>query len=237
MTRDVAMILAAAGKSSRFNDPYQKKVFATVHGKPVWQYSAQLFADHPRIGQIIMTIAPEDKEMIQEKFSGNLTMLGVEVVLGGEERYLSVRNALERVRPEFRWIGIHDAARPCLTKQSLNQVIEQAAASGAAILGSPIRATVKRVDAKSGRIVETISREGLWQAQTPQVFLANDLKNAYAKVRGTPTDDAQVIEACGIAVTCVEGPETNIKITTKDDLRTAESLLKMPQRSRDNPFF
>ncbi|MEI8211485.1 MAG: 2-C-methyl-D-erythritol 4-phosphate cytidylyltransferase [Planctomycetota bacterium] len=235
--KDVALILAAAGKSSRFNDPYQKKVFATVHGKPVWQYSAQLFADHPRIGQIIMTIAPEDKEMVQEKFSGNLTMLGVEVVIGGNERYLSVRNALERVRKDMRWVGIHDAARPCLTKQALNQVIEQADASGAAILASPIRATVKRIDPKTRRVVETIARDGLWQAQTPQVFRAEDLRNAYARITGSPTDDAQIIEAAGIPITAVEGPETNIKITTKDDLRTAESLLKIQPRRSDNPFF
>jgi 2-C-methyl-D-erythritol 4-phosphate cytidylyltransferase len=235
--KDVAIILAAAGRSTRFQDPYQKKVYATVNGKPVWQYSAQLFADHPRVGQIIMTIAAEDKEMVQEKFAGNLTMFGIEVVLGGDERCHSVRNALERVRPGMRWVGIHDAARPCLTKQSLNQVIEMADAKGAAILASPIRATVKRVDPKTLRVTETVSRDGLWQAQTPQVFRFEDLKAAYARVTGTPTDDAQVIESAGIPISVVEGPETNIKITTKDDLRTVESMLKTPQRSRDNPFF
>ena len=124
--KDVAVILAAAGRSTRFNDPYQKKVYASVHGKPVWQYSAQLFADHPRVGQIIMTIAMEDQEMVQEKFAGNLTLFGVEVVLGGAERSESVRNALQRIRPGIALVAIHDAARPCLSRQSLNQVIEEA---------------------------------------------------------------------------------------------------------------
>lgn len=235
--KDVAIILAAAGRSTRFKDPYQKKVYATVNGKPVWQYSAQLFADHPRVGQIIMTIAAEDKEMVQEKFSGNLTLFGIEVVLGGDERFQSVRNALERVRSDMRWVGIHDAARPCLSRQSLNQVIELADERGAAILASPIRATVKRVDPKTHRVTETVSRDGLWQAQTPQVFRTEDLKLAYAKVTGAPTDDAQVMERAGFPISVAEGPETNIKITTKEDLRTVESMLKMPQRSRDNPFF
>jgi len=236
MFKDVAVILAAAGSSSRFKDPHFKKVFITVHGKPVWQYSAQLFSDHARVGQIIMTIAPEDKAMVQEKFTGNLTMLGVEVVMGGAERYQSVKNALERVRPEIKLIAIHDAARPCLTRTLLNQVIEAADRSGAAILASPIRGTVKRADKKLN-VQETVSREGLWQAQTPQVFRAEVLKHAYARLSGEPTDDAQVVEQSGHPVLIVEAPETNWKITTKEDLRTAESLLRSPPKSRDNPFF
>ncbi|MFM9062991.1 MAG: 2-C-methyl-D-erythritol 4-phosphate cytidylyltransferase [Pirellula sp.] len=235
--KDVAVILAAAGRSTRFNDPYQKKVYATINGKPVWQYSAQLFADHPRIGQIIMTIAQEDKAMVQEKFSGNLTLFGVEIVVGGQERCDSVRNALERIKPGIALVAIHDAARPCLSRQSLTQVVEEASKHGAAILASPIRATVKRVDVNSNKITETVSRDGLWQAQTPQVFRTEDLKRGYANLSGKPTDDAQVIENLGIGVRVVEGPESNLKITTKEDLRTVEAFLKTPTRSRDNPFF
>jgi len=235
--KDVAVILAAAGRSSRFNDPYQKKVYTSVHGKPVWQYSAQLFADHPRVGQIIMTIAAEDKAMVQEKFAGNLTLFGVELVIGGDERCESVRNALERIRPGMNLVAIHDAARPCLSRQSFNQVVEEATKHGAAILASPIRATVKKVDPANLKIIDTVPRDGLWQAQTPQVFRTADLKRGYASATGKPTDDAQVIERLGIAVRIVEGPESNIKITTKEDLRTCEGLLKSPSRSRDNPFF
>lgn len=234
--KDIAIILAAAGKSSRFKDPYSKKVFTLASGKPVWQHSAQLFSEHPRIGQIIMAIAPEDKELVQEKFAGNLSMLCVEVVFGGAERFHSIRNALEKVRPDIQWIGVHDAARPCLTKQSLDAVIAVADRTGAAILASPIRSTVKRCSS-SGKILETVAREGLWQAQTPQIFKASILKNAYAKIQGNPTDDSQIVELSGTPVTCVEGPESNIKITTKEDLRMAEAFLKTPQRSRDNPFF
>jgi 2-C-methyl-D-erythritol 4-phosphate cytidylyltransferase len=234
--KDIAIILAAAGKSTRFRDPYMKKVFTLASGKPVWQHSAQMFAEHPRVGQIIMTISPEDKEMVQEKFAGNLSMFGVEVVLGGNERYLSIRNGLEKVRPEFKFIGVHDAARPCITKHAFDALIAVADRTGAAILASPIRGTVKRCSSKD-TIVETVSRDNLWQAQTPQLFASAILKSAYAKIEGTPTDDAQVVEQNGTAVTCVEGSETNIKITTKEDLRIAEAFLKTPTRTRDNPFF
>ena len=236
MNKDVAVILAAAGRSTRFKDAHFKKVFITIHGKPVWQYSAQLFSDHPRVAQIVMAIAPEDKPILQEKFTGNITMLGVEIVLGGNERFESVRNALERVRPDIRFVAIHDAARPCLTAIQLNRVIEAADRHGAAILASPIQGTVKQADGQR-RIVATLPRDGLWQAQTPQVFRRDILEKAYSQMTGAPTDDAQVVEAAGYPVTIVESPETNLKITTKDDLRTAEALLKAPARVRDNPFF
>ncbi len=234
--KDIAIILAAAGKSTRFREPFSKKVFTLASGKPVWQHSAQLFAEHPRVAQIIMAISPEDKELVQEKYSGNLSMLGVEIVLGGDERYHSIRNALERVRSDIKLIGVHDAARPCLTKQSFDAVIAAADRTGAAILASPIRGTVKRCN-NQDQISETVPRDGLWEAQTPQLFQANILKTAYAKMRGKPTDDSQVVEQSGVPVVCVEGPETNIKITTKEDLKIAEAFLKVPQRTRDNPFF
>jgi len=234
--KDIAIILAAAGKSTRFKDPFFKKVFTLASGKPVWQHSAQLFAEHPRVGQIILTISAEDRELVQEKFSGNLQILGVEVVIGGEERFHSIRNALEKIRPEMKLIGVHDAARPCLTKNSFDALVAVADRTGAAILAAPIRATVKRCGSNNA-ITETVARDGLWQAQTPQLFKAAILKGAYAKLRGKPTDDAQVVEESGVSVVCVEGPETNIKITTKEDLRVAELFLKIPQRPRDNPFF
>ena len=166
-----------------------------------------------------------------------MTLFGVEVVLGGVERYESIRNALAKIRNGIEWVAVHDAARPCLTSQALNQVIEGATKHGAAILASPIRSTVKRVDPAGNRVVETVPREGLWQAQTPQVFRVKDLRRAYEDVQGKPTDDSQVIERLGIPVHVVEGPESNIKITTKEDLRTVEGCLKSPAKSRDNPFF
>jgi 2-C-methyl-D-erythritol 4-phosphate cytidylyltransferase len=137
----------------------------------------------------------------------------------------------------MRLVAIHDAARPCLSRQSFNQVIEDASKYGASILASPIRATVKRVDPSSNKIVETVPREGLWQAQTPQVFRTDDLRRGYESSTGGLTDDAQVIERLGISIRIVESPESNLKITTKEDLRTCEGLLKSPARTRDNPFF
>lgn len=236
MARDVAVILAAAGKSTRFKDPFSKKVFTLCSGKPVWQHSAQLFADHPRVGQIIMAIAPDDKDIVQEKFAGNLTMLGVELVLGGNERFESIRNAIQRVKPNMSLVAIHDAARPCLTRSSVDDVLAVADRKKAAILAAPIRGTVKRCKSDDS-IEQTVERAGLWQAQTPQVFAIDILQKSYARLSGNPTDDSQVVEDAGYTVYCVEGPESNIKITTKADLKVAESFLKVPAKTKDNPFF
>ena len=236
MTRDVAVILAAAGKSSRFKDPFSKKVYTLCSGKPVWQHSAQLFTDHPRVGQVILAIAQEDRELVREKFAPTITMFGIDVVTGGAERSDTIQNALQRVRPDMKYVAVHDAARPCLTTIAFNAVLAAAENHQAAVLASPIRGTVKRCNAQN-QIEETVSREGLWQAQTPQVFETELLKSAYAQILGSPTDDSQVVEAFGKRVVCVEGSERNIKITTKEDLKIAEAFLKAPTRSRDNPFF
>lgn len=237
MAKDVAVILAAAGKSSRFKDPFTKKVFSLCSGKPVWQHSAQLFTDHSRVGQVILAIAEEDRELVREKFAPTISMFGIDVVTGGKERSDTIQKALAKVRPDMKYVAVHDAARPCLTVISFNAVLAAAENFSAAILASPIRGTVKRCNAKD-QITETVPRDGLWQAQTPQIFEKQLLLDAYSKITGTPTDDSEVVEAFGKTVVCVEGPESNIKITTREDLKIAESFLKVaPMRSKGNPFF
>jgi 2-C-methyl-D-erythritol 4-phosphate cytidylyltransferase len=226
MPRDTSIILAAAGKSQRFGQPFLKKVFATLAGKPVWQHSATLFADHPSVAQQLLVIHPDDKELVRSKYAATLAMMGIELVLGGEERWQSVENALARVSPDVSMIAVHDAARPILRKNDFDEVLSAARESGAAILGEAIHGTIKRADAN--HLIEgTVSREGLFQAQTPQIFRREWLIEAYAKRGDTkPTDDAQLIEQLGHRVRIVPGSRLNIKITTSEDLRWAELAIK-----------
>ena len=237
MAKDVAVILAAAGKSSRFGDSQTKKVFALLQGRAVWLHSADVFLDHPRVGQIVVVIDPEDRDLFREKFSANSTMMGIDVVLGGAERWQSVQNALERVRPEIQWVAVHDAARPCIAPAWIDKVLDAAHKSGAAILGLPIYGTVKKAN-RDGEISETIPRDNLWQAQTPQVFKKEILLRAYAN-RGSlnPTDDAQLVEKLGVPIQLVTGSHLNIKITTREDFRFAESALKSVPKSTGFSFF
>ncbi len=231
-----AVILPAAGKSSRFRDPHYKKPFAPLDGRPVWMHAAERFANRKDVAQSILLVAPEDREHFVEKFGGNAALLGIQIVEGGAERYESVAKALEQVNPDIDFVAVHDAARPCIVPEWIDAVFAAAIKTGAAILATPIAGTIKRM-AADNTIAETVARENLWEAQTPQVFRRQWLIDAYARRGQTPaTDDAQLIERIGHKVTIVPGSPMNLKITTKEDLRIAASLLKvLPKPKLSNP--
>lgn len=227
MVASFAVILPAAGKSSRFSDPFFKKPFAPLEGRPVWLHAAEKFANRPDVRQTILVISPADRAEFQEKFGGNAALLGIEVVEGGAERYDSVAAALARVMPDIDFVAIHDAARPCVAEEWIDRVFAAAERTGAALLAAPVNGTLKRV-ATDQTIETTVSRAGLWEAQTPQVFRRQLLLDAYAQRGNEPvTDDAQLVERLGQAVAVVPCSAMNLKITSKDDLRLAAAILKV----------
>ncbi len=234
------MILAAAGRSRRFRDQDYKKPFIQLGGRAVWLHSAERFLGRDYLAQVILVISPEDREDFHFKFGSNVAILGVDVVDGGAERSDSVEAGLARVKPEVDFVCVHDAARPCLANEWINEIFQTAEKTDAAITAIPINGTLKRVG-KDKKIEETVARAHLWEAQTPQVFSRQLLLEAYAK-RGDfqATDDAQLVERIGHPVTIVPGSPINMKITTKQDLRIAEQLLKaLPKpklRGHGNPF-
>ena len=173
--------------------------------RAVWLHSAERFLNRSDVKQVIVVISPDDMDAFQLKFAANVTILGIDVVAGGSERADSVQNALAHVKPEIDFVAVHDAARPCIANEWIDEVFSAAETSDAAILALPVAGTLKRVDAKS-QITETVDRSNLWEAQTPQVFRRQLLLDAYAK-RGDaqPTDEAQAVEQAGHAVTVVEG--------------------------------
>jgi 2-C-methyl-D-erythritol 4-phosphate cytidylyltransferase len=231
-----AAIIAAAGKSSRFGDRNYKKPFAMLGGRAVWLHSVDRFQSRGDVKQTIITVAPEDREEFDRKFGANVAIMGIEVVEGGEHRADSVQRALERVKSEIEFIAVHDAARPCIADKWIEQVFEAAQRTGAAILAAQVGETLKRVDGKK-QITATVDRQSLWTAQTPQVFRRELLVEAYAK-RGTnaATDDAQLVERLGHAVTVVPCSAMNLKITTRDDLRLAEQVLKVLPKPKPDGF-
>jgi len=232
----ICVILAAAGKSQRFHDRHYKKPFAPLAGKAMWLHSAERFLNRNDVQQLILVISPEDREDFQLKFGANVAILGLDVVDGGAERADSVQRALEHVRAEIDLIAVHDAARPCLADTWIDELWAVAGKTGAAILATPIVGTLKR--SQNGRTIdETVDRQRLWEAQTPQVFHRDLLMRAYAQ-RGklNPTDEAQAVEAIGHPVTLVECSRMNLKITTRDDLRLAEQVLKvLPKPNLSSP--
>jgi 2-C-methyl-D-erythritol 4-phosphate cytidylyltransferase len=222
-----AVILPAAGQSRRFHDKAYKKPFAPLGGRAVWLHSAERFMNRPDVKQVIVCVSKEDRELFDLKFGANIAILGVQVVEGGEHRTDSVQRALEKVKAEIDFVAVHDAARPCIADPWIDAVFAAAARDGAAILAAPVQATLKRADPKK-HITATVDRESLWEAQTPQVFRRQLLIEAYAKRgHGPVTDDAQLIERLGKPVTIVPCSQLNIKITTRDDLKLAEQVLKV----------
>ncbi|MGD0516993.1 MAG: 2-C-methyl-D-erythritol 4-phosphate cytidylyltransferase [Thermoguttaceae bacterium] len=225
-----AVILPAAGRSSRFKDKNYKKPFVPMANKAVWLHSAERFLGRDDVVQTIIIISPEDRENFTSKFGANIAILGIEVVDGGAQRADSVQAALARVKPQADFVCIHDAARPCICDQWIDQIFSAAQQTGAAIFAIPVAGTLKRVDANH-EIEETVARQNLWEAQTPQVFRRELILEAYAKRGGlNATDDAQLVERIGHKVTVVPGSPVNLKITTREDLRLAEHALKaMPK--------
>src|SRR5262249_30262285 len=159
-----AVILPAAGQSSRFKDK-EKKPFANLDGRAVWLRAAELFVTRDDVCQTVVVVAKDDQEMFRRRYGPNLVFLEVKIADGGKERFESVANALALLRPEAEFVAVHDAVRPCATEALVDAVFGKAQKTGAALLALPVTDTVKQVDAQH-QIRATLPRQGLWLAQT-----------------------------------------------------------------------
>jgi len=196
-----------------------------LKGRAVWVRAVEPFLNRDDVAQILIAVAREDVEDFKLKFQANLAFMDVEIVIGGKERADTVQNALAKVNDNVDTIAIHDAARPLIVKAWVDQVFEASQKYDAVIPAVPVSSTLKRVS--SNRIVEeTVPRNDLWLAQTPQVFRRELLQKAFAE-RGNfeGTDEAQLVEKMGHPVHIVEGWPMNRKITTFADFKMAEALL------------
>lgn len=222
----VAVIIPAAGAGKRFGGEV-KKPFAQLDNRPIFIRAIELFVTRDDVCQVILSTAPDDYDVVREKYAPNLMFLDVKLSKGGAERHESIKLALEQVSDEADLVCVHDAVRPCVLESWIDKVFQEAANTGAAILAAPLTGTIKRV-AASNVIDETVPREGLYEAQTPQVFKKDLLIEAYAQLPADfhPTDDAQVVERTGHPVSIVPTDRRNIKITTPNDMTLAAVLAK-----------
>lgn len=237
-----AVLLPAAGQSRRFGDSREKKIYRDLDGRAVWLRAAEPFVNRDDVVQIVIAIAAEDRELFDRRYAANVAFLNIQVIEGGAERHDSVARLLDQVQPECDHVAIHDAARPCVSKELIDRVFQAAVEHGAAVPGLPIHETIKRVD-DHGLILETVPRAGLFTVQTPQAFRTDLLREAHSRrsrTLATITDDAQLVEALGHPVHVVEGTPWNLKITTQNDLTMASAFLhSMPQpkaQPRAHPF-
>ena len=222
-----AVIIPGAGKGERFGAS-EKKTFAKLDGRPIFLRTLEHFINRPDVCQTIFAVAPEDIGEVKQKYGPNLGFMGVRLVEGGDLRIRTVKAALAALSDDAEYVAVHDAVRPCVTEAMIDAVFAEAVKSGAAILGCPITATIKRTS-PVGIIEETVSRHGWYEAQTPQVFRKDLLVDALSKLVDDDTDitdEASALERANHPVRIVQSDATNLKITTKGDLTLARAIIK-----------
>lgn len=226
--KNIAIVLAA-GKGRRMGTEIPKQ-FLYIHDKPVLFYSLNVFQQHNDIDEIVLVVSEEYKSYcikeILEKYS--ITKVSA-IVEGGAERYDSVIAGLSACS-DCKYVLIHDGARPCITEEIIDRSLDAVRKYDACVVGMPSKDTVKIAD-DQGFISVTPPRKNVWNIQTPQVFSYELIYNAYQTMQrkgmAGVTDDAMVIELLDAAkIRLVEGSYENIKVTTPDDIKVLENLLK-----------
>lgn len=220
-------LITAGGKGQRMQSPTAKQ-FLLLGGKPILAQTIAVFEACPIVDEIFV-IAPQDEMAkvqtdIIEKYHFKKVL---KVVRGGRRRQQSVWNGLRAIKSDCSWVVVHDGVRPLITPQLIEAGIMEAQQTGAAIVAVPARDTVKRL-APGGKL-QTLPREEIWLAQTPQIFEFSLLCQAHHKAnqdKFTGTDDASLVERLGQPVSLIPGDYGNIKITTPEDLKIAETLVK-----------
>lgn len=217
--------MPAAGSGSRFGGTLPKQ-YQQVGGRSVIERAAGPFLADPRCQGVVIALDPADAHFDRLPLAAEQR---VRRVGGGRQRCDSVRHALDAVpAADADWVLVHDAARPCITRAAVDDLLSACAPDPVGgLLAVPVADTLKRADS-SGRVLETPPRAGLWRALTPQMFRLGMLREALASALAAgrePTDEAQVIEWLGHAPRLVAGDPGNIKITTAADLALASAWL------------
>jgi 2-C-methyl-D-erythritol 4-phosphate cytidylyltransferase len=225
---NISAIIVAAGNGRRLGLPIPK-AFVDLGGRTMLSWSLEAVRAVPSIGELVLTAPTEMQQSIRTEVTAAGLEIPVKIVPGGAERQDSVRNALTLTSALSELVVVHDAARPFATPQMFDACIGAAIRTGAAIIATPLADTLKRADgpADGPTISATISRSGLWQAQTPQAFHRDLLLRAHERALNkhiAATDDADLVEQLGVPVEIVEGSTLNLKITTPDDLKIASAV-------------
>lgn len=221
-------IIPAAGLGTRF-DSKNKKQFELLSGKPVLYYSLNTLQNCNFIDEIVLVVNDDDIEMTKENIVNKYSFTKVsKIIPGGKERQLSVKKGFNSLNSETDLVVIHDAARPFISSNLIKKAVNKAKKNGSAIMAIKTKDTLKQAGENNLEVEKTLPRNNIWRAQTPQVFKYEILLNGYSKIDITKcelTDESGLAEISGCKVNIVEGSELNIKITTKEDLKLAESII------------
>lgn len=218
----VAAIIAAAGRSERMQGV--DKIFTLLGNRPVLARTVYPFECNPLIDRIVIVINPERLAAAQRLADYEQWRKVTDIIPGGDRRQDSVMKALARLEDDVKWVVIHDGARPLVRLAQIDDGLDAAQETGAAVCAVPVTDTIKQVS-EAGYVEHTLPREQLFAVQTPQVFRYDIIRKAYeVSAETSVTDDASLVESLGISVKLFPGSYGNIKITTPESLATAEML-------------
>ncbi len=224
----VTSIILSAGKGKRMNSTISKQ-YMMLNGKPLIYYTLKAF-ETSITDDIIIVTGEDDKDYIRNDIVEKYEFKKVsKIVSGGKERYNSSYNGI-LAADDADYVLIHDAARPCITQENINELIHSVKQYKACIPGVPVKDTIKIAN-ENGEVTDTPDRNKLWQIQTPQAFDRELILDAYHKMIAKKdylvTDDSMVVEKFSdIKVRIIVGEYTNIKVTTPEDMRIVEKMIK-----------
>jgi 2-C-methyl-D-erythritol 4-phosphate cytidylyltransferase len=217
----LGVVIVAAGGGQRMGGI--NKSFAPLGGKPLLAWAVDTCHRCSLVQHIVLVL--NDKDLTRgQKLKEERGWSKVVICLGGARRQDSVREGLHRLR-DCDWVMIHDGARPFLTLDLIEDGLKAASETGAVVAAVPVKDTIKL--AAGGKLIkETLQRDGLWAAQTPQIFSFDVITKAYEKLAAEVTDDAAAVEHLGYKVKLYMGDYNNIKVTTPGDLALARIIAK-----------
>lgn len=232
---DVGVVVVAAGAGVRAG-PGEPKQFRPIVGVPMLLRALRPFTGHPEVRQVVVALPPGYAERPPE-WLGKLRGERLGLVAGGAQRVDSVRAGIAALPADTAIVLVHDAARPFVTRETIDAVIARARAGVGAVAAVPTSDTLKEVGQGASqltpRVARTVDRDRIWRAQTPQGFPRRMLNDAYAQLAAAanggappPGDDAEVCERAGFPVELIPDSPYNFKVTTADDFRIAEALAR-----------
>jgi 2-C-methyl-D-erythritol 4-phosphate cytidylyltransferase len=231
----VSVIIPAAGLGTRMGrsapekEGTSRKQFMLLNGSPILIHTIRKFVTSPSVSEIVVALRSEDLAWAQDLFAREGLANSVRTVEGGESRQQSVENALASIGSDVELVAVHDAVRPFVEREVIDRVIQEAAETGAAIVGIVPVDTVKQVH--RNKVRATLPRERLILTQTPQVFRVDLLQKAFAKAREdlfVGTDESSLVERLEqVEVSVVLGTDRNIKITKPTDMDLARLYLAL----------
>lgn len=225
--QQLALIIPAAGSGERLGGSVPKP-YLELAGKTILEHSLLKFKQVSGLGEVIISTSESYRDQTESLLEKIFPDLNFYVVAGGRERQDSIRNALNKISGKTGLVAVHDAVRPFVAVEDIEKCVEEAARWGGAVLAIKAKDTIK-VSGTDLEIVQTPDRKNLWQAQTPQIFWAALIREAYEyadKYNIYGSDDSSLVEQVGGKVVLVEGSDKNFKITYPLDLKIAEFLAK-----------